>query len=140
MLNSAETEARIVKKESRIWSNKHENYSVPIAGLYDIWNPDVSGGQMIKGYRATTRSIQGLISNAVLEGVRLRAIGSGWSISRAVVTDGWLVNTKPLNWVFRISDSSISVHYSGDSSNLLFAQCGVSIGELNRYLSKRGNP
>lgn len=138
MPNSDELKARIVKKDSRNWSNKHENYSVPVAGLYDIWNPDVSDSRMIQGYRATTRSLQNLITDAISEGVRLRAIGSAWSISQAVATDGWLINTKPLNWIFRISDKSVAENYPGDTSNLLFAQCGVSIGELNRYLSERG--
>jgi FAD/FMN-containing dehydrogenase len=130
-------DARVVKKEARTWSNRHENFSVPVQGLYDIWNPGVSSDQMINGYRATTQKLQELVGNAISENVRLRSIGSAWSISRAAVTDGWLINTKPLNWVFRISKSGISENYKGNTSNLLFVQCGCSIGELNRYLNKR---
>lgn len=138
MPKSKPIEARVVKKRSRNWSNKHENYTVSVAGLYDIWNPKVAGNQMIKGYGATTQAFQQLIAKAIKKNVRLRALGSAWSISRAAVTDGWLINTKPLNWVFRISKQSVSEDYKGDRSNLLFAQCGVSIGELNRYLYERG--
>ena len=132
-----QVKARIVKKRSRQWSNKHENFSVPVAGLFDIWNPSVTESQMIKGYQATTRALQQITGDAMSEGVRLKPLGSAWSISRTAVTDGWLINTKPLNWVFRISKTSISEDYKGDHSSLLFAQCGVSIGELNRYLAER---
>jgi len=138
MPKSKNKEARVVKKRSRNWSNKHENFKVPVAGLYDIWNPKVDRGQMIKGYVATTKTLQQLAGRAISKDVRLRALGSAWSISRAAATDGWLINTKPLNWVFRISKPNISDDYQGDPDNLLFAQCGVSVGELNRYLSERG--
>jgi FAD/FMN-containing dehydrogenase len=138
MPNSNTAEARIVRKRSRRWSNKHENYSVSVAGLYDIWNPGVSGNQLINGYRTTTQALQKLTKEAISEGVRVRPLGSAWSISQVAATDGWLINTKPLNWVFRVSDQNISNEYEGDRSNLLFVQCGVSIGELNRYLAERG--
>ncbi len=136
MPDSEELKARVVKKRARKWSNKHENFTVPVAAIYDIWNPSVPDNRMIDGYRATTRTFQELAGKAISENLRLRSIGSAWSISRAPVTHGWLINTKPLNWVFRISKASVSEDYKGQVSDLLFAQCGVSIGELNRYLGK----
>lgn len=138
MPKSKTVESRIVKKRSRKWSNKHENFSAPVAGLYDIWNPKVSGSQMINGYRATTRALQEFTEEAMSKDIRLRPLGSAWSISRAALTDGWLINTKPLNWVFRMSGLNITEEFKGNRSNLLFLQCGVSIGELNRYLAERG--
>lgn len=135
---ASELKARIVKKKSRNWSNKHENFTVRIAGLYDVWNPAASSGLQIEAYNATTKALQGLIGRASEKSERVRALGSAWSISDAAATDGILINTKPLNRLFRVSGQSVSDHYTGDPNNLFFVQCGVSIGELNRYLRQHG--
>jgi len=135
---ASKLKARIVKKKPGKWTNKHENFSIQISGLYDIWNPKVSANRQLEAYNATTKSLQNLIGTVSKKGERIRALGSAWSISLAAATDGRLINTKPLNRLFRVTDPSISDSYTGDSKNLYFVQCGVSIGELNRYLRLQG--
>jgi hypothetical protein len=133
-----ELKARIVKKKSRNWTNKHENFTQRIAGLYDVWNPSGSANRQIEAYNATTKALRELIGKTTKKRERIRALGSAWSISNAAATDGRLINTKPLNRLFRISGPSISKDYTGDPDNLFFVQCGVSIGELNRFLRQQG--
>lgn len=128
--------ARLVMSDQRRWRNKHLTFTQPIQRLIDIWNPE--GRPSVEGLKATVASLQLLIGDAAQQGVRLRALGSGWSFSRVAATDGWLLNTKPLNWVFPLSDRSLASAYSGEPEALVFAQCGVSVLELNRYLQQRG--
>ena len=128
--------ARIVEKNPGEWTNKHETFTQPISRLYDIWNPDIaSGDSQIKAMRVTVQSIQSLIQSAIDENQKLRALGSGWSISDVAAMNGKLLNTKPLNWLFRMSESSVFEDYSGDRKDLLFAQCGASIAQLDEYLA-----
>lgn len=127
--------ARIVEKAQSEWRNKHHNFTQRIDRLYDVWNPDVSdAGARVEGLRATVSALQSLIEGAITDGVRLRAIGSGWSISDVAATDGRAVNTKPLNWLFGVSESSVSTRYAGRKEDLVFAQCGASVAQLNEHL------
>jgi FAD/FMN-containing dehydrogenase len=126
---------RVVVSNRRQWTNKHENVRQQITGLYDIWNPDTTS--LVDGYKATTEKIQSMIGDAADDGEHLRALGGGWSFSRVAVTKGRLLNTKPLNWMFTISSRNVSPNYAGERTNLLFAQCGTGIMELNDYLKSQ---
>ncbi len=130
-------DAIIVPKKPGTWTNKHQNVDQPIDTLYDVWNPPPPVKDMMSDLRLTVSALQSLIGHAQADGIRLRAIGAGWSLSAAGVTDGRLVNTKPLNWYFPLSARSVSTEYQGDRADLLFAQCGVSIAELNSHLAAR---
>lgn len=130
--------SRIVEKDPTRWRNKHQTVSQQIDRLYDVWNPSGPGANSSEGIIVTVRNLQTLIAGAIRDRVRLRAIGSGWSISNIAATDGRLVNTKPLNWIFRISEQSVSPEYMGDPEELLFVQCGTAVVELNKYLKERG--
>lgn len=116
----------------KIWKNRHETFSQAIDNLYTISNGD--SGNLTNDYNATTAAIQQLIGEAQAGGKTLRALGGCWSFSEIAATDGWLVNTLNLNFLFNISEASIDQNYKGDKNQLLFAQCGVSVQELNRYL------
>jgi len=129
-------EARVKVKERRRWQNKHQTFTQPLERLYDVWNPQ--GRPSVAGLKATVAALQQLIADAIGAGKRLRALGSGWSFSRVAATEDWLLNTKPLNWVFPLSDRSVAENYAGAPDDLLFAQCGVAILELNNYLVGKG--
>ncbi len=130
--------ARIVKKNPGQWSNKHNTFTQPVNRLYDIWNPNVtSASEHVEAMRVTVQTIQSLIETAINANQKLRAIGSGWSISDVAAMDGRVLNTKPLNWIFQISEESVSENYKNPNENLLFAQCGASIAQLNEYLADK---
>jgi FAD/FMN-containing dehydrogenase len=129
--------ARIVEKTPSFWENKHQNFSHRIDRLYDVWNPDLTGISQLDAMKGTVASLQGLVRRAIDDNVRIRAIGSGWSISSIAASEGRLINTCPLNYFFRISGESVSSGYRADPANLLMAQCGISILELNRELAAR---
>lgn len=119
----------------KAWTNRHETVHQVIDNLFDIGNGETDN--IVDDYNATTTAIQELIRKAIQQNIRLRAFGGGWSFSEVTATDGWLLNTKLMNILIEISNASgISDQYQGNRSNLLFAQCGNSMQELNNYLKK----
>jgi len=116
----------------RVWTNRHETFRQPIEDLFDISNGDT--GNMLADYNATTLAIGELIDKAIQSDKTLRALGGGWSFTKVATTDGWMLNTKHLNMRFTISEENISPDYSGLHDQLLLAQCGCSVQELNDYL------
>jgi FAD/FMN-containing dehydrogenase len=118
----------------KVWTNRHETFKQPIADLFDISNGDT--GNMLADYNATTLAIGQLIDKAVLARKTVRALGGGWSFTRVAATNGWMANTKHLNMRFTISEANIDPAYTGPKDQLLFAQCGNSVQELNDYLRR----
>ena len=124
---------QITPTNNKTWTNRHNTFTQSIDNLFDIANGDT--GSTINDYNATTAAIQSLIGRAISENKSLRALGGGWSFSNVAATDGWIVNTKQLNMLFNITNpQSISPQYQGSHNQLLFAQCGNSVQELNTWL------
>ena len=116
------------------WTNRHNTFTQPIDNLYDLANPNT--GNAINDYNTTTQTIKQLIGNAVARNKSIRALGGGWSFTKVAATDGWIVNTKQLNLKFIMRDESIDAAYQGRRDQLLLAQCGISIQELNTFLRR----
>ena len=127
---------QVIATGDKTWINRHETFTQPVDNIYTILNGD--SGDLLYDYRATVSAVQDLIGKAMAEGKTLRALGGCWSFSDIAATDGWLVNTMGLNMLFTISAQSISGNYAGNRDQLLFAQCGNSVQELNRYLESHG--
>lgn len=120
----------------KAWTNRHETFTQPINDLYDLYNDATNSP--IDEYNATTVLIQELIADAMRDHVRLRALGGGWSWTRIATTNGLMLNTKSLNSIFFVSPDKVAAQYLGQSGDLVFAQCGNSVQELNTYLKKKG--
>lgn len=125
-------EAKIIKTGRKSWTNWHHSVKQNIRDLYDLHNPDGSGTS--QGLRQTTALIQDVLGAAIAEDIPVHALGGGWSFTRAPLTDGWMLNTKPLNWIFPISPASLVPNRAPEAPNLFLAQCGNNISEINRYL------
>ncbi|WP_375754956.1 FAD-binding protein [Corallococcus exercitus] len=117
------------------WQNWHQSYSQKLELLVDVGNADDSQST-VPGYIDTTQGLQELIRRALTEGLEIRGLGGGWSFTKAPATSGILVNTKPLNYFFPTLTTRRG--YPGRSEDLCFAQCGVSVAELNHLLKKLG--
>jgi FAD/FMN-containing dehydrogenase len=135
-MSTVALKAQIVPRTFRTYSNKHQTFSTGIRRFFDIWNP--LGGSATAQYNATGTAIQELMAECLARGLRLRALGGGWSFSPVAATDGWLLNTKPLNLLFRFEAGDIAAGYTGDAAGLRFAQCGVSVKELDDRLRADG--
>ena len=118
---------------NKSWTNRHQTFTQQIDNLFDMANGNT--GNMVNDYNAMTTAIQAFIAKAIQQNKRIRALGGGWAFSPVAATDGWILNTKQLNMRFPINDPlNVAPQYTGSKNQLLFAQCGNSIQELNTYL------
>ena len=112
------------------WTNFHSTVNVPIKGLWKIRNPTASAS--IANMKATAERIQRLIRHAIDKQMHLRAAGSRWSFSDvAAAKDGWALQTTSLNHDFIIKKSVCDPAFAGDPADLVFAQAGASVAEIN---------
>lgn len=125
------------KPGAQYWAGAHVTHETTVAELYDVDNvgPDgtlLSGWEM---FRYAGESLDLLIRQAKGAGKRILPIGAGWALSKINITDGWLVNTKLLNGCYDISDGYFDPAYPAERRpNLVLAQAGMQIAELNAYL------
>ncbi len=128
--------ATVVTKDKKTWINKHLNVQQRTDKYFDVWNPTT--GKAADRFKETISALSSILSDCIKDEQTLRAIGGGWSLSRAMVTNGRLINTKPLNNILSLSSNNVSSSYAGDSKNLFYVQCGASVQEVNRYLKDKG--
>ncbi len=119
------------------WTNWHENFSNSIDQLLDIWNCEPEHST-IANYNGTSRGIQALAGRAIAENKTLRALGGGWSLSPIATASGILLNTRPLNYRFRLKHDHMHAAFNGKVDDLAFVQCGTSVADINKYLRGRG--
>ena len=119
------------------WAGVHATHRTTVAEIWDVDNvgPDgtpLSGFEM---FRFAGESLDKLIRDARDAKKRILAIGAGWGLSRINITDGWLVNTKLLNGCYDIGERYFDDAYpAAERRNVVLAQAGMQIAELNRYL------
>jgi hypothetical protein len=130
---------RIELTGPQAWINRHENVTTHLAQLINLRNPLTAGNQAtLEAYNAMTAALQDLIRQALEANVRLRTAGAGWSLSEVAVTDGWLLNTQPLDFTFRLGAQMLVDGAQAQAANLLFAQCGMGIAQLSALLRQSG--
>ncbi|HEY4326635.1 MAG TPA: FAD-binding protein [Mucilaginibacter sp.] len=127
---------KVIKTGNKTWENRHETFVEDIIDLYELGNDDTLDA--LDGYNDATKGYQALIAEAISSQTPMRALGAGWSWMKiATVNNGIMLDTKPLNTLFNITENSISPLYQGDHAQLLFAQSGNGIWELSAYLEPR---
>ncbi|MFL6275420.1 MAG: FAD-binding protein [Blastocatellia bacterium] len=129
--------ARLADGPPSPWINKHRNVEQAFQRLYSIANPPSPVTNFFGDLQLTVAALQGLIGDALRDQTTLRAIGGGWSLSDAAVTDGRMIDTLALNWAFPADATSVAPGYAGDPALLMYLQCGVSVREANDILSNR---
>lgn len=122
------------------WRNKHRNVEVTAERLYNVWNRTAQGREPARQrWRAGLNALRQIAIDAQRAGRPVRAYGGAWSMSDAPSTGGYLVNTKPLNYLsIGLSRRQVVVSAVSKAKRLVFAQCGVHVMELNRALEGAG--
>ena len=134
---------------SKLWENHHQTIAFKPERYYDIWNcRDDNSSPERRRWQAALDIIRQLVRDAERHGCQIRALGGGWSLSKAVETRGFLVNTKPLNvveiGVHPENCAPVFLHCDRGNSEgtkadcLVFTQCGASVAELSALLESRG--
>jgi FAD/FMN-containing dehydrogenase len=119
------------------WNGVHVTHETTVAQLIDVDNvgPDRSLLAGFDMFSFAGESLDQLIQEARAAGQRVLSIGAGWALSDINITDGWLVNTKLLNGAYDIADRYFDPGYpAGDRPQVVLAQAGMQIAELNAYL------
>lgn len=113
------------------WTNHHENIAVPVAKIMTVHN-DESVPASLNGIKATAGRLQHIIRDALAAGKRIRAVGAHWSFSDIpVVTNGWIIETKPLDWRFVFGAGDMHPQSDATHEELLLCQCGTPISRIN---------
>jgi len=129
--------------------NFHANVDFKPSLYCDVWNLwEDSTAPHERRWQPGMLAIQRIIRDAEERDIPVRALGAGWSLSRAAATTGCLVNTKPLNVIEvgirpeHCEQAFLSAHGNHGPKQpadfLVFAQCGATIAELNQELEPRG--
>src|SRR5205807_9914703 len=128
---------RVAEGPPSPWINKHRNVVQEFDRLYSVANPPRPVTDFFGDLQLTVATLQGLIGEAIRDQVTLRAIGGGWSLSQAAVTNGRLIDTGFMNWVLPIDATGVTADYKGDPTLLMYLQCGIKIDDVNSTLAER---
>jgi len=125
------------------WENAHQNFTHHFkpGASYDLAIASVE--TRLADYNAMTANMQWLIGNAIATSTPIRAMGNNWSFSQVAMCDGGTINTKRLNLIFPLGNSSLSPAYLATGrvkEDVLLVQCGTTISYLNDTLEIRSNP
>jgi len=127
---------KLIDTNQTEWINRHENFTEKIQALFVAGNE--TDLDALESYNDTTKALQQVISERIATNTPLRILGAGWSFTKvATATNGYMLDTKPLNTTMTLSEKSVSENYSGDPKKLLFAQCGAGIWELSKELRSK---
>jgi len=121
----------------KLWKNFHETYHQVIDGEWDIFMPQSTAGLTVADLQETTTQFQKLIATAKQHGMKVRAIGSSWSLSKAPTTSGWTFNTNRLRGRLKVKATDIDPAYPGTAdqkSGLYLFQCGNTVADVNKAL------
>ena len=103
------------------WSNwsREQSYIVD-----RIWRP------------ATLDELVWVVAQAEIEGMRLKAVGSGWSFEDIAVSTDWVVDISALNSLLETSvlDAATLNAEARDNDNLIHVEAGITIWDLNDAL------
>jgi FAD/FMN-containing dehydrogenase len=123
------------------WNNWHRTASVggSVRTLFkprNLWSPAAPGEH--KWFEPGLAGLRSIVQQAESAGRRVRAIGSGWSLSSVAYVDDFLVDTSALSeWSLGFSAPMVEPAHAARRERLVLAQCGVQIRTLDAHLEQR---
>jgi hypothetical protein len=124
-----------------LWENFHRSYKQVTVGEWDVFMPQQAAPLSIADLKETTHQFQALIADARKQGLKARAIGSSWSLSRAPATSGWTFNTNRLRGRLKVAAADVDASYPGtpdQKAGLYLIQCGNTVADVNKLLENDG--
>ena len=120
-----------------VWENWHHTVKQEIAGIYSAWYPAGNPKTSAAILNGCTQDLQTAICAARDRNMRLRAAGSSWSLSRAGVTDGVMLDTCRLKGWIKVTEGNLDAGYKGSAElrpGLFMFQCGTLVAEVNKLI------
>lgn len=131
----------------REFKNVHDNFIQPLDEdqSFDLLldDPSFQGMNSLSKYLKCTANIQWVIKTAQTRQMDIRAVGSGWSLSKVAVSDNALINTKRLRLKFALSSENFLpelLEKGIDQGNYRFLQCGNTMIGISEYLEQQSDP
>ena len=129
------------------FSNAHTNFTQPLDKdqSYDLFldHPELKKLDAFEQYRRSTDNLKWIIDDVSKKNFNVRAMGSGWSLSKVAVSDDCLINTKSLRHKFLLKAENFDPDFlaaGNKPENFRFLQCGNTIIRINDYLEKESQP
>lgn len=129
---------QVNNKKKHTFRNVHGNYAKQYRFKTWLFNdPDKKDWE---AYNDTTKTIRELIRICAKDNVRLRACGSKWSLSEAPFDRDMIVFSRDSKnkQSLKIKEflRNDDLEQSADKNEMLFAQCGNTIKDLNKFCLK----
>lgn len=129
------------------FSNLHDNFTQKLDRdqSYDLFiNTDSFNGlKDYEKYNKCTANLKWVIGDAIAKNINIRAMGSGWSLSKVAVSDDAIINTKRLRLKFRLKHEDFDPKFLAqghEPSKFMFLQCGNTVISINKLLESGTNP
>jgi hypothetical protein len=129
------------------FTNVHQNFTQPLDEdqSFDMFldDPAFQNLDQLSQYKKCTENFQWIIKHCLENQLNVRAMGSGWSFSKAAVSEDALINTKRLRHKFVLGAENFDKDFlnnGGRTDNFRFLQCGNTIININEYLEKQSQP
>lgn len=131
----------------RRFENAHENFTQPLDNgqSFDLnlTDPAWQGMNQLDQYNQCTKNLQWIIKCALNKRMAIRAMGSGWSLSKVAVSNDAIINTKRLRHKFTLSKENFRANFLEKGNlpeNYRFLQCGNTMIDINDYLENESQP
>ena len=125
---------------NRLWKNLHATIKARPKRLYRLgnrWLPPRP--QPKRQWKPGLAALQAIVQEAERQNVTVRGLGGGWSLSNVAVTPDFMADTRTLNLLeVGFTSKNCDPSLNGARDRLVFAQCGITVLELNRELELRG--
>lgn len=126
--------------EDYTWTNSHHNVSCRVERFYEAWNRNTLGVITVntrENWFLGLKKLFEIVVQAEEQKKRVRALGSGWSLSDVATSSQYMVNTVPLDiaWIGLPAKEVYSPTIL--PGRLVMAQCGVFISQLNQWLFQK---
>jgi|SRR5688572_11213817 len=129
------------------FSNAHNSFTQGLQPnmSYDLFIDEPGFAQLtsLEKYNKCTQNLMWVINDALQKGLKLRAMGSGWSFSKVAVCDGAIINTKRLRLKIKPKEENFDPQFlaaGNNAENFKFLQCGNTVISLNRLLEQESTP
>ncbi|HET7541237.1 MAG TPA: FAD-binding protein [Polyangiaceae bacterium] len=136
-------EPMIDVRPDHTWDNWHSSSGVggKVAKFFIPWNdwddnsPSPAGKPFVPGLAG----LKSIVRQAEAAGKRVRAAGSGWSLSNVAFVPDYLIDTANLSaLLIGFGPAYVAPAEQADSERFVFAQCGAQIKTINEELAKHG--
>ncbi len=127
-------------KTAQGWSNWHSTSGVggQVAKFLIPWNAWDDNSPPDKPFAPGLAGLQSIVQQAEAASMRVRAVGSGWSLCNIAFVKDYLVDTSNLSSLLvGFGPQYLAPAYQAQSQSFVFAQCGVQIKNLNDELAIR---